>query len=178
MPQEVCCTHTHTHTHAHTHTVSLTHTLSLSHTLCLCPRLRFSLSAGVAWFELRTAASGTAACTSNADCELNGVCTHQQCHCNPGWVGPSCGTLDVLPAPVAGVWPAYRPNASSPISFPRQYATPPPPSLFLSSSLLVQNHSVHSDPACAVCVALGRYEPVSWGFTAVQDAKTKKYLRH
>jgi hypothetical protein len=54
-------------------------------------------------------------------------------------VGPSCGTLDVLPAPTRGAYPEHRPNASSPITLPRVY------------------------------------EPVSWGFTAVRDAKTKKY---
>ena len=92
------------------------------------------------WFELRTTATGTAACSRDEDCELNGSCgASEKCICRRGWIGPSCGTLDVMPALTRGAWPAHRPNASSPVIFPRQYG------------------------------------PVSWGLTAIQDNKTKKY---
>ena len=53
-------------------------------------------------------AVGTDACSSDEDCELNGACLDKKCKCRPGWVGPSCGTLDVLPAPTAGAWPLHR----------------------------------------------------------------------
>ena len=77
---------------------------------------------GLPWFELRTTAVGSATCSSAEDCELNGVCgPDKTCVCRKGWVGPSCGTLDVLPALTRGAWPRYRPNASAPVSFPRQY---------------------------------------------------------
>ena len=35
--------------------------------------------------------------------------------------GPTCGTLDLLPAPRRGAWPYHRPNASSPETEPRVY---------------------------------------------------------
>ena len=53
-------------------------------------------------------AVGTDACSSDEDCELNGACSDKKCKCRSGWVGPSCGTLDVLPAPTAGAWPLHR----------------------------------------------------------------------
>lgn len=37
------------------------------------------------------------ACTD--DCSLNGVCTADgQCQCDPGWYGPTCASLRLLPA--------------------------------------------------------------------------------
>ncbi|KAE9994292.1 hypothetical protein EG327_000138 [Venturia inaequalis] len=53
------------------------------------------------------------ACTTDEDCSLNGLClpsqsidattppattTSRQCHCDPGWIGTSCGNLDLRPA--------------------------------------------------------------------------------
>jgi len=38
-----------------------------------------------------------AACTSSADCLLNGDCVSESCVCDPGWVGETCGILDLLP---------------------------------------------------------------------------------
>lgn len=53
------------------------------------------------------------ACTTDEDCSLNGLClpsqsidattspattTSRQCHCDPGWIGTSCGKLDLRPA--------------------------------------------------------------------------------
>ena len=43
------------------------------------------------------------------DCELTGRCDAGTCHCFPGWQGPTCATLDLLPAPRRGAWPAERP---------------------------------------------------------------------
>ena len=34
-------------------------------------------------------------CSSNYDCELLGKCVNGVCHCNDGWKGDSCGTLDL-----------------------------------------------------------------------------------
>ena len=48
-------------------------------------------------------------CKTHLDCELNGVCRSFVCHCYRGWTGPTCGTLDLLPARRAGAWPATRP---------------------------------------------------------------------
>lgn len=38
-------------------------------------------------------------CTTELDCELNGACRGGTCLCFPGWTGPTCGTLKLLPAP-------------------------------------------------------------------------------
>ena len=37
-------------------------------------------------------------CSSDADCNLNGVCSHHQCKCDAGWKGADCGALDLYPA--------------------------------------------------------------------------------
>lgn len=47
-------------------------------------------------------------CTSALDCELLGSCQSGKCVCAPGFRGPSCGQLDLLPVPAAThgrVWP-------------------------------------------------------------------------
>ena len=49
-------------------------------------------------------------CANTLDCELNGSCNDDGCcECIDGWTGPSCGTLDLLPANFAGSWPVIRP---------------------------------------------------------------------
>lgn len=48
-------------------------------------------------------------CSDAIDCELNGSCEQGRCRCIAGWQGPSCGTLDLLPAKFAGSWPVQRP---------------------------------------------------------------------
>ena len=40
------------------------------------------------------------ACSSAADCGLLGECVSSACVCDPGWTGPACASLDLLPAPV------------------------------------------------------------------------------
>lgn len=40
------------------------------------------------------------ACTTNYDCELNGVCAKGICDCNPGWTGTYCGQLNLVPGPL------------------------------------------------------------------------------
>ena len=44
------------------------------------------------------------------ECELNGMITAgtSACSCFDGWVGPTCGTLDLLPGAV--IWPAQHPS--------------------------------------------------------------------
>lgn len=56
-------------------------------------------------------ASATTGCATDLDCELTGSCdtASGRCRCYPGWIGPTCGTLDLLPAPRRGAWPAQRP---------------------------------------------------------------------
>ena len=48
-------------------------------------------------------------CATNLDCELLGACQPDgTCACAPGFTGPSCGQLDVLPVDAAThgrVWP-------------------------------------------------------------------------
>ncbi|KAJ6109669.1 hypothetical protein N7486_001904 [Penicillium sp. IBT 16267x] len=39
------------------------------------------------------------ACTTNEQCNLNGLCTNNTCTCDPGWTGPTCGILDLSPGP-------------------------------------------------------------------------------
>ena len=40
-----------------------------------------------------------AACTTELDCELSGVCVGGTCVCDPGWTGPACALLDLVPNP-------------------------------------------------------------------------------
>ena len=52
-----------------------------------------------------------AACSSDVDCSLNGVCHQGQCRCDAGWGGARCQTLQLLPAAPSN---GYRqPNRSS-----------------------------------------------------------------
>jgi len=37
-------------------------------------------------------------CTTDDNCNLNGVCTNGKCVCVPEWVGPTCGQLNLSPA--------------------------------------------------------------------------------
>jgi hypothetical protein len=56
---------------------------------------------------LAAAIPGTcwAACSSGADCSLNGVCSPSgSCGCDPGWEGPSCAQLKIAPAPPGGIY--------------------------------------------------------------------------
>ena len=42
----------------------------------------------------------SAACSSDMDCSLNGVCTAGNCTCDAPWKGERCHTLDILPGDV------------------------------------------------------------------------------
>lgn len=50
-------------------------------------------------------------CSSPIDCEHNGACVSSVCHCAPQWQGPSCGELNLLPAPRNGG--LHLPNQST-----------------------------------------------------------------
>ena len=54
----------------------------------------------------------TFSCTNDIDCNLNGQCqtTNNTCVC-PGWTGPRCGQLDLLPAPLQHAF--YRDTVAS-----------------------------------------------------------------
>lgn len=41
------------------------------------------------------------ACTTDEDCNLNGICQKNTCACDPGWTGTDCGKLDLIPGPRA-----------------------------------------------------------------------------
>ena len=45
------------------------------------------------------------------ECELNGVHSSAGCTCYDGWIGPTCGTLDLEPGSV--LWPAHHPDVGS-----------------------------------------------------------------
>eukprot|EP00117_Sycon_ciliatum_P018790 scpid31836/ scgid17240/ len=40
-----------------------------------------------------------ASCSSDSDCQLNGVCVSGSCKCDPGWQGKQCGVLKLVPIP-------------------------------------------------------------------------------
>ena len=53
------------------------------------------------------------ACTTDEDCDLNGVCTDSVCHCDPGWLGADCGRLDLRPGPVQNGYNLNQEGTSS-----------------------------------------------------------------
>jgi len=57
--------------------------------------MRFSLTLFVL---LLSYLSSVTPCTTDSDCNLNGICTSGVCHCDPGWSEADCGKLDLLPA--------------------------------------------------------------------------------
>jgi hypothetical protein len=62
------------------------------------------------------AALAYASCSSSADCEMLGTCEGGACSCFPGWRGPTCGSLALVPSPASTStqWPlASSPNSSS-----------------------------------------------------------------
>ena len=51
-------------------------------------------------FNLPFKAISTPTCTTDDGCNLNGICTHGSCVCDPGWRSPDCGALDLVAAPL------------------------------------------------------------------------------
>ena len=49
------------------------------------------------WVQTKTDDDTEASCTSDEDCQLNGICSGGACHCNPGWTGAACALLDRRP---------------------------------------------------------------------------------
>ncbi|KAH7322001.1 hypothetical protein BKA65DRAFT_408073 [Rhexocercosporidium sp. MPI-PUGE-AT-0058] len=39
-------------------------------------------------------------CTTDNNCNLNGLCHYGSCICDPGWKSSDCGALDLIPAPL------------------------------------------------------------------------------
>jgi len=56
--------------------------------------------------------NGTWGCNTDADCWMNDLCVSGNCKCDPGWTGPTCNLLNLLPAPVVGAY-GYSPNVTS-----------------------------------------------------------------
>ena len=56
-------------------------------------------------------ASAAAACTSDFDCSLNGVCAAGACQCDQPWKGSSCGVLGfkTTPASAKDIYPSNMP---------------------------------------------------------------------
>ena len=53
-----------------------------------------------------------AACRTDLDCSLNGVCAAGSCACDGGWRGAGCELLDLRPAPPGGAY-GFAPNISA-----------------------------------------------------------------
>jgi hypothetical protein len=71
--------------------------------LLLCPALHAETPLIMQHDDARGALpKGGGACTSAAQCQLNGVCTSRTCHCDAAWTGLNCSALDVLPSPIEG----------------------------------------------------------------------------
>jgi hypothetical protein len=51
-------------------------------------------------------------CVDDTDCSLLGKCGAGKCACSSGWTGPSCETLDLLPAAPVGAF-GWAPNVSA-----------------------------------------------------------------
>lgn len=51
-------------------------------------------------------------CVDNTDCAMLGKCSAGKCSCSSGWTGPSCQTLDLLPADPVGAF-GWAPNVSA-----------------------------------------------------------------
>ena len=65
----------------------------------------------VGLFVVAVAPAGVKICSNDIDCELLGTCTDGICKCFPGFTGPSCGKLDLLPVSALNhgrVWPPER----------------------------------------------------------------------
>eukprot|EP01043_Picozoa_sp_COSAG02_P048469 COSAG02_NODE_4762_length_5013_cov_5.204314_8_plen_298_part_00 len=66
----------------------------------------------------RAMAAAPYRCADDLGCELLGECVTGECRCRPGFIGPSCGSVDLAPAAAAtggAVWPqaeALRSNSS------------------------------------------------------------------
>lgn len=63
---------------------------------------------------LATLVAATSSCSTNSECQYNGVCQAQTCSCDPGWKGSTCGELDLLPSSFEGTGAyGFSPNVSS-----------------------------------------------------------------
>jgi len=51
-------------------------------------------------------------CSTNEDCNLNGVCTNGACQCDYSWSGAACTTINFHPAPIGGAY-GYSPNVTA-----------------------------------------------------------------
>ena len=65
------------------------------------------------------ATAAASSCSSDEGCELNGKCLSGSCRCFPGWMGPTCGTLKLKPAP------AMSGGASPYALYPQKRPLPP-----------------------------------------------------
>ena len=63
-----------------------------------------SLLGQVLLVAISTTSAWTSQCTTDEDCQLNGLCQASVCNCFAPWSGPSCGILDQLPQPRAAAY--------------------------------------------------------------------------
>ncbi|KAE8446957.1 hypothetical protein EG329_011439 [Mollisiaceae sp. DMI_Dod_QoI] len=90
--------------------------ISLKEFLTMKPLLFLTSVPALFWAVTSTSSSNsTFRCTTNLDCNLNGICSPstQTCVCDPGWTTPTCGALDLLPAKLGSGYNHTASNTSS-----------------------------------------------------------------
>ena len=71
------------------------------------------------------AVAAAAGCVDDLGCELLGKCVSGVCQCNPGFVGKSCGQLDLLPVDKkmhGRVWPLNKAGGAKPTEMAWSFA--------------------------------------------------------
>ena len=116
--------------------------------------------------------SGGAQCTSEMDCQLNGICTSSgACACDAAWTGANCSKLVSIPPPCARRWNAYHSTSCAYsavlcMSLTSSYVHVP----YVST---VQN--LHPAKSGGGFGHLGSNES-SWGAGVIHDAQSGKWI--
>jgi hypothetical protein len=76
-------------------------------------KLRTAVAATAAVAAAALLATPAAGCATDDDCSLNGVCASGACACDPGWVGPSCGALNITTVDAADGYDGLPDGVSS-----------------------------------------------------------------
>lgn len=72
-----------------------------------------ALAATAAAAALLAAPAAAAGCATDDDCSLNGVCVQNGCVCDPGWVGTTCGALNITTVDAADGYDGLPQGVSS-----------------------------------------------------------------